>query len=1015
MIETNRIDYFLFTLSLTAAGDDATYRVDARFTLPGSAASTSVVKDIIVTFNLSALLVYAANPVVYGTTLSKMLFADEALRRGWYEARGAVRMSGQRLRFVLNLDMRDALLSNIRWELLRDPDDELFLFASESIIGSRLLESSDLTPIRLRTASTLRALIVIADPVDLANYNLVPIDVDTALFQIRAALGPIPSTSLVSNSDRRATLTNLAEELREGCDIFYLLAHGHVRDGEPYFFLENESGSTDIVGGAQMTELFRNALRKPLLCVLVGSNSLGKAVELETGLAAPWFIAAGVPAVLGMQGNVSMRTVGHFMPTFFRELRHDGQVDRAVAVARLSVRDQPDWWSIVLFLRLPEGRLWEGSALSGAADIPESYQAPRAGTTSQAIGATESRPLEQSAEELLPTGMRQGAFNDETAREDWLEVAAYISAFADLVEARDTQPPLTIGVYGSWGMGKSFILNGIAREVERRRRAREERRAEDANMERAAQLARPWTAAQLKAETATEARARATAAPPAPPPPAPHVQRVHVVTFNAWEYSANEVVWPGLVRAIMDKIETEQVGRYAGKVRLRFLRRFLRRLREERGRILVVGALSIAVAVWVAAIFDFDPRLVAAALASLGAVGLIKIVSDTMAEPLSKWVSTLFQEEEYGKQIGYMSSIRDDIDALQQRLARHDARMLIIIDDLDRCEPGKAVEVLQALRLLLSFQGFVIVLGIDARVITKAIEKHYDGLLGEVGASGYEYLDKIVQIPFQIPRPETRIIKGFIAQHLDVPAESVPATTTFVHITTTVGINASLPLLEANAKIDVSKVPHFSPEPPASAPGLMLPSEPAAFSRRELSAFEAVSEVLRPNPRHLKRLINVYWLVRTLTEKRGKTIVHRAPQAVISWLVISSQWPCVAYAMTMYLERIIAIPASNGAPKYPAEAPLPHLFNKVHGHITGSAEATEKLRRLHHLLDDDLTRLQHLIAQPYAAIEWADLVEIRPYTIHFNPAVEAELRSAIPSEIIETRLQQKALADEIGI
>jgi hypothetical protein len=59
-----------------------------------------------------------------------------------------------------------------------------------------------------------------------------------------------------------------------------------------------------------------------------------------------------------MQGNVSMETVARFMPVFFRELQRHGQIDRAVAVARGAVRERPDWWVPVLFMRLRSGRLW---------------------------------------------------------------------------------------------------------------------------------------------------------------------------------------------------------------------------------------------------------------------------------------------------------------------------------------------------------------------------------------------------------------------------------------------------------------------------------------------------------------------------------------------------------------------------------------------------------------------------------------------------------------------------------
>ena len=60
-------------------------------------------------------------------------------------------------------------------------------------------------------------------------------------------------------------------------------------------------------------------------------------------------------------------------------------------------------------------------------------------------------------------------------------------------------------------------------------------------------------------------------------------------------------------------------------------------------------------------------------------------------------------------------------------------------------------------------------LGIDARVITRAIERHYEDLLAESGASGYEYLEKIVQIPFRIPDPSDDDVMRFLLKQLGDP------------------------------------------------------------------------------------------------------------------------------------------------------------------------------------------------------------------------------------------------------
>jgi hypothetical protein len=59
-----------------------------------------------------------------------------------------------------------------------------------------------------------------------------------------------------------------------------------------------------------------------------------------------------------MQGKISMATVAGFMPAFFRELQKDGQIDRALAVARGAVSSQLDYWMPVLFMRLRSGRIW---------------------------------------------------------------------------------------------------------------------------------------------------------------------------------------------------------------------------------------------------------------------------------------------------------------------------------------------------------------------------------------------------------------------------------------------------------------------------------------------------------------------------------------------------------------------------------------------------------------------------------------------------------------------------------
>ena len=71
-------------------------------------------------------------------------------------------------------------------------------------------------------------------------------------------------------------------------------------------------------------------------------------------------------------------------------------------------------------------------------------------------------------------------------------------------------------------------------------------------------------------------------------------------------------------------------------------------------------------------------------------------------------------------------------------------RIVLYIDDLDRCSAKDVVKVLQAVNLLLTFRLFVVVIGVDGRWLETSLSRHYDRLL----RSPVEYLEKIIQLPF---------------------------------------------------------------------------------------------------------------------------------------------------------------------------------------------------------------------------------------------------------------------------
>jgi len=75
-------------------------------------------------------------------------------------------------------------------------------------------------------------------------------------------------------------------------------------------------------------------------------------------------------------------------------------------------------------------------------------------------------------------------------------------------------------------------------------------------------------------------------------------------------------------------------------------------------------------------------------------------------------------------------------------------KLIVFIDDLDRCLPENVISSLEALKLFLDEAPCVFVIGVDRLVIEKAVQAHYGSAPGHMGRDS---LDKIIQVPFVIP------------------------------------------------------------------------------------------------------------------------------------------------------------------------------------------------------------------------------------------------------------------------
>ena len=262
-----------------------------------------------------------------------------------------------------------------------------------------------------------------------------------------------------------------------------------------------------------------------------------------------------------------------------------------------------------------------------------------------------------------------------------------------------------------------------------------------------------------------------------------------------------------------------------------------------------------------------------------------------------------------------MEDIRDDLTSLETRLRATDtprSASLILkkIDDLDRCEPEKAVEVLQAVNLLLNFKSFIVLPG-DRRA-----DRHRRGREAlrrpARGTPAPRVREPRQDGPDPVPDPGADLRRG---DHLPRRSARQP------------GGGPTPPSPEGASRRGERSRPR---EPPGhgggtpwaartrserqqpqrlgrrlssgagdSVPDAAAPAEPRSRSRTsERLAFVVFAKHLRPNPRHLKRVVNVYRLVRALAGAEKEQLILKAPaSATIRWLVMWSQWPYASLAM----------------------------------------------------------------------------------------------------------------------
>jgi hypothetical protein len=280
---------------------------------------------------------------------------------------------------------------------------------------------------------------------------------------------------------------------------------------------------------------------------------------------------------------------------------------------------------------------------------------------------------------------------------------------------------------------------------------------------------------------------------------------------------------------------------------------------------------------------EADQRIAEAQLSEvvsrMGVLGR-QLAELTPGRRLYKFLADRAQSNSYSGNLGLISTIRKDFEQLVELMKEWrdegaDAsvdgdtpveRIVLYIDDLDRCSPKQVVDVLQAVHLLLALELFVVVVGVDPRWLVRSLCSHYDEILEDDGSGttpdGWhvtpeDYLEKILNIPIVLSGMPSGSLNRLLRSMIDdgaapaptdppIPGPLLPAAN--VDLGPTSPEETDIPI-EAGSEVEAVQT------------AIPAPRIPRPLTDPEVELLTAL-EPLVDTPREAKRLVNLYRMLR---------------------------------------------------------------------------------------------------------------------------------------------------------
>jgi predicted KAP-like P-loop ATPase len=298
-------------------------------------------------------------------------------------------------------------------------------------------------------------------------------------------------------------------------------------------------------------------------------------------------------------------------------------------------------------------------------------------------------------------------WSDNETERDFLNFSGVAETVAEIIVQAKGRP-ISIGVSGAWGIGKSSMIK----------------------LTRSAVAARNDESGKK------------------------HSDKYVFVEFNAWLYQGYDDARAALMDVITEKLAEEAESRATALDKVASLAKRVKWLRV--AKLATTSAASIYFGIppvgAVGEIFELGKKVVTGGFGKEATDAAKKAAGEVVKEG-----AELLKPKEETSPPKEIQALRD---TLEQTLDELGITLVVLIDDLDRCLPETTISTLEAVRLFLFLKNTAFVIAADNDMIKHAVRKHFAGVDNDMMVTNY--FDKLIQVPIRVPQLGTQEVRAYM-------------------------------------------------------------------------------------------------------------------------------------------------------------------------------------------------------------------------------------------------------------